>query len=420
MPSPLPMFSKTPFLVAALLLALFARFGHLDPNHWHMLNAQHLYRQGLLAQSRHDYAAAERLWRAALEGYEGHALQRAGVAECLAELLQEKGRLAESDELFESCLRTYQAKYGSDHFDTTFVRNKLASNYAAEYRFAEAEKLYKQSVESATRTKRQWQAAALYNNLALVYEGMERLPEAELFARKALDLDRTIFGGDALKLPTGMRNLSGILRKEGSYVEAEVFANKALTRFRTIDPQSSESVGALDSLATIYAEQGKYESAQPLAEDALAISERISGHVNFTTAALMNNLAYIYYCQDNYQKAKPLFEESLKIQQSLCGKNSPATSSTINNLGLLYMAQKEYDKSESFLKRALALDATGPGVLEPASTMHNLGELYRDQGRVHEARRLFKSVLDVRRALLGENHPETLRVAKDLSLLPAQ
>ncbi len=143
---PLPV--KAPFLLIVLSVALFALTGRLDPNGWRMLVAQRLYRQGLVAQGRHDYAAAESLFRASMDGYKGHAPQYALVAECLADLLQETGRLSESDQLFECSLRNYDTAYGPHDQRTMSVTNKLANNYLAEHRYADAERLYGLMVHS--------------------------------------------------------------------------------------------------------------------------------------------------------------------------------------------------------------------------------------------------------------------------------
>ncbi len=143
---PLPV--KAPFLLIVLSVALFALTGRLDPDGWRMLLAQRLYHQGLVAQGRHDYAAAESLFRASLDGYKGHDKQYAVVAECFADLLQETGRLAESDQFFECSLRMYDTAYGTHDPRTMVVRNKLANNYLAEHRYADAMRLYSLMVQS--------------------------------------------------------------------------------------------------------------------------------------------------------------------------------------------------------------------------------------------------------------------------------
>ena len=51
------------------------------------------------------------------------------------------------------------------------------------------------------------------------------------------------------------------------------------------------------------------------------------------------------------------------------------------------------------------------------SSMNNLANLYRNQGKYAEAEPLYVDCLRLFRQLLGENHPNTLAVKTNLAIL---
>ncbi len=70
---------------------------------------------------------------------------------------------------------------------------------------------------------------------------------------------------------------------------------------------------------------------------------------------------------------------------------------------------------ERLLKEAEAsLAPTDPKML---AFMNNLAALYRAQGRYAEAEPLYRTVLEKSRAVLGDDHPDTLRVELSLAVL---
>jgi tetratricopeptide (TPR) repeat protein len=63
---------------------------------------------------------------------------------------------------------------------------------------------------------------------------------------------------------------------------------------------------------------------------------------------------------------------------------------------VIYRQAGRYDESAALLERALAIkeDSLGPDHLEVASTMANLGAVYRRQGRLEETEALYRRARD--------------------------
>jgi Tfp pilus assembly protein PilF len=64
---------------------------------------------------------------------------------------------------------------------------------------------------------------------------------------------------------------------------------------------------ALNGLALLYTEQGKYAQAEPLYQRALQIREQQVGPDHPHVASALNNLALLSYKQRKYAQAEPLY-----------------------------------------------------------------------------------------------------------------
>jgi tetratricopeptide (TPR) repeat protein len=81
-------------------------------------------------------------------------------------------------------------------------------------------------------------------------------------------------------------------------------------------------------------------------------------------------------------------------------------------LGLLYRSEGKYAEAEVVLTRALDIRRRVLGADHPDTikSMNSLASVYRSQGKIAEAETLLTSVLEARRRVLGPAHPDTTSV----------
>ena len=156
-----------------------------------------------------------------------------------------------------------------------------------------------------------------------------------------------------------------------------------------------------------YESQGRYEEAEPLYVDALAMGQRLLGEAHPDVATSLNNLAALYYSQGRYEEAEPLYRDALAMSQRLLGEAHPAVATSLNNLALLYRSQGRYEEAEPLYLEALAMSKQLLGEAHPdvATSLNNLALLYDSQGRYGDAEPLYLEALAMRKQLLGEAHP---------------
>ncbi|MCA2883192.1 tetratricopeptide repeat protein [Microcystis sp. M043S1] len=208
------------------------------------------------------------------------------------------------------------------------------------------------------------------------------------------------------------------LYQQGKYNEAIPLAEQALAiRKKVLGDNHPDTAQSLNNLAELYTVQGRYSEAEPLYKQALAIIKQQLGDNHPYTATSLNNLALLYQSQGRYSEAEPLYKEALAIRKQQLGDNHPDTAASLNNLAELYRVQGRYSEAEPLYKQALAIwkQQLGDNHPDTAISLNNLAGLYESQGRYSEAEPLYKQALAIRKQQLGDNHPSTATSLNNLA-----
>jgi CHAT domain-containing protein len=218
------------------------------------------------------------------------------------------------------------------------------------------------------------------------------------------------------------------LSSQGRTTEALPLAEEALRIAEGSFPPFDRRLSAsLDSLADLYRDRGDLTKAEVLFKRALAI-EVAGGPGDLNLAATLNNLAMLYKDEGRARDAEPFFKWALALYKAGLGPTHPYTVAIMNNMGDLYRSEGRNAEAESFYRGAAFLAEKSlelnlqPAELEYADALramvrHNLGELYRSQGKRSEAEGMYQAALEIRKEKLGENHPDTASTMNALALL---
>ncbi len=110
--------------------------------------------------------------------------------------------------------------------------------------------------------------------------------------------------------------------------------------------------------------------------------------------------------------------KALEIKASLLGKEHPEVATTLNNLGVLFRALGKYKEAEAPLKQALAIQEKvfTKDHPEVALTLNNLATTYHDRGDYEDAEPFYKRALAIEEKVYGN---KDLVVALTLNNLAA-
>jgi tetratricopeptide (TPR) repeat protein len=161
-------------------------------------------------------------------------------------------------------------------------------------------------------------------------------------------------------------------RDVGAKLTVGELLDKAAEKVAELKDQPLIMAQMADTLGNVYRNQGQFDKAQTLLQQALAIRLELQGEDHTDTAASFYHVAWLLQDQGKLRDAEKLYRKALAIQQKHFGDTS----------------------------------------LEAARTMFNLAWLLSDQfidpaaARYEESEKLFRLVLKIRQEKLGENHRE--------------
>jgi pentatricopeptide repeat protein len=127
--------------------------------------------------------------------------------------------------------------------------------------------------------------------------------------------------------------LANALLKQGRYNEAETMYRETLAvRQRVFGSEHADTLATVNNLANVLNAQCKYSEAETMCRETLAVRQRVLGSEHPSTLNTANNLAFALDLQGKYSEAETMYRETLGAQQRVFGSEHPSTLNTANNL----------------------------------------------------------------------------------------
>lgn len=192
------------------------------------------------------------------------------------------------------------------------------------------------------------------HNLVIQYASQGRYEVAVPLCKQALeDLEKTS-GHDHPDVATMLNILALVYRDQNKYKEAANLLNDALAiREKTLGENHPAVAATLNNLAVLYGKRGKYKDAEPLCKRALEIRERVLGKDHPDVAKQLNNLALLCQNQAKYEEVEHYYQRALEIYEKTLGPDDPNVAKTKNNLASAYLKQGKYKEAEILYKQVL-------------------------------------------------------------------
>ena len=215
----------------------------------------------------------------------------------------------------------------------------------AEFDFDGAEKIVTQIVKDQELNVRK-SAAAFY--------GLGEIAEERVKWQDARDHYKRAYGQDATL--EHQQAYARLCWQMGKWDDAVTLLKDILKKVAAEHGRAgNEYATALNNLAMIYHDTGRYSDAEPLYYQALSITRRVLGTDHLDTAVSLNKLAGLYYAQGRYSDAELLFDEVLSIRRRVLGADHPDTAESLNNLAVLYRVQERHTEAAPLLKKAVEI-----------------------------------------------------------------
>jgi serine/threonine-protein kinase len=191
------------------------------------------------------------------------------------------------------------------------------------------------------------------------------------------------------------------------YKEALPVLEPVIARWRASHQRTDDLAQAMNILADAKDMTGARTEADALHRDAIALGRTLYTGPHDRLASLLAEYAIFLSKQERYDEAQPLVEESLAIERQVVGAESFQAADRLDTLGMLQTARRHFEDAERSLRESVAIYAehvaTSGREGDLALVRSHLATVLVQRGKLDEARTLSETALAGLRAQYGEN-----------------
>ena len=262
--------------------------------------------------------------------------------------------------------------------------------------------------------------AELLDTVGQIYRELGAYDRAEPLLVRALDLSRTLEGGDQPLVATVLRSNGRLRRERGSYDLAQSLFTDAIARQRRqLGPDHREIAVTLNDLGQTLFARGDYAQATLVFREALDMRRRLFGEEHVDVADALARLGMSLSGQGDYKTAEPLLRQGMELRRRLLPHDHPRLATSLSDLALVVQRLGDLARAEAIYRESLAITIRVRGENHPyaAVTMNNLARLLRIKKDLTGAEDLLRKALAIRKQSLGDRHPQVAMNLNDLGRL---
>lgn len=316
------------------------------------------------------------------------------------------GNYQKAEELYIKALNimlTDTAAYSNDFLEIT---NNLTGFYLSTEKFDNAEAVLSRSFTIADEMD--LTRETLYASL-LIKQGQVKQKNQDFISSEQLlaQAEEILFSNSKSNSSTFislLNNRAALYYEQGDFNEAQRVLEEALQKLSITEGNSNELIGLYLNLAALYQEQGYFREATDLLEDASNNIQSLSGVLY---ANLLQQQSALYIQLGGYKLAEEKLEEAKKALIALFGEQHAQLALLNVNMARLYQAKGEYAEAEKLFLKSVNQLETELGFQHPdfLSAINSFGVLYQTMGNYPEALKHFEATKEGYATLYGSYHP---------------
>jgi tetratricopeptide (TPR) repeat protein len=249
--------------------------------------------------------------------------------------------------------------------------------------------------------------AKAHEDLGDYYAAEGRYAEAERVYQKTLELKEDMLGrANPAIIPT-VDDVARVSFAQMKYDQAaDLIARELRIMEREYGDDDPKLVPSLEQVARVLEAASKYPDAEKFLGRAITIREKASGLEGAELTPDLSQLARVNVAKHNLPAAEGLYQRVLKIQQNKFSPNAPELLPTLDAMATLALEQNK--DPEPLLRQTLSIREgnLGPNHVEVAKNLDKLAAIYTEQKRFAEAQKLSERALFIWMKELKQGSPE--------------
>lgn len=186
------------------------------------------------------------------------------------------------------------------------------------------------------------------------------------------------------------------------------------------NPDPRPGIQALEERATHLCDTSQWDEAERALQELIRAKKFHLGDTDPSILTTKSEMGYTLRQKGDYDAAESIDREVLETRMEMLGESDVEVAKAMDNLALDIKGQGGNRGSEVLELEEKALRifraAEGEGSVGTLTAMNNLGNSYRNVGRVEEAVALHEVVVTGKREVLGPRHRETVMSMDTLGL----
>jgi tetratricopeptide (TPR) repeat protein len=202
-----------------------------------------------------------------------------------------------AQQLFESVLKAYERRFGTDHPNIAIVLNNLGGVSVDRGDLERGREYFERALEMVEKTQGEDHPdlAPQLNNLGTLLEVQGDLQGAQLYHQRALAIREKMLPADHPDLAVTLNNLGHLLVVKGELVNARPYYERALAiRERIFEADHTSTATSLNNFGILLEKEGDLVGARPYYERALTIFEKVLGIDHPNTMRVAENTALLF------------------------------------------------------------------------------------------------------------------------------
>ena len=218
----------------------------------------------------------------------------------------------------------------------------------------------------------------------------------------------------------GLFKVSDPSEARGNAVTAREILDKGAKSIESDLSGQAEVQGRLmATMATVYQSLGLYKEASALYAKGLEAQRRTFGEDNAVVANTLQDFGTLQVLMGDLDSGERTLTEALALRERLLGANSVDVAITSGSLGILAYERGDFARAESLFRKRLALlRATPEAEGEAAADALNDLAMTIEQSKADygEAKTLLRESLEIRKKVLGPDHPKLGQSLNNLAM----
>lgn len=186
--------------------------------------------------------------------------------------------------------------------------------------------------------------------------------------------------------------------------DADALLQEAIGHLRALNPLSPDLVDWLIELAALRIEQNRLPEATALLDEALTLEPRRLTAADSRKPRILRGLGEVAGAQERWDEAESRLQEALEIADET--HHGIERAQILDEQGKMWLRRQQIDRAEALFRSALDLRRRLLGDNHPriGDALNNLGTINYDRGNFAEAAEFFRQALEVLRSSLGPRH----------------